>query len=32
MDMNIGDEVVIKVKIKDVGEVLGYQADIIEIE
>lgn len=32
MDMNIGDEVVIKVKIKDVGEVLGYQADIMEIE
>ena len=30
MDMSIGDEVVVKGKITDVGEVLGYFLDITE--
>ena len=30
MDMSIGDEIVVKVKITDVGEVLGYFLDMTE--
>lgn len=32
MDMSIGDTVTLKVHIKEVGEVMAYVADIIEIE
>ena len=32
IEMNIGDEVVLKGKIKDIGEIIGYQLDIDSIE
>ena len=31
MDMSIGDTLVVKGKIKDVGEVMGYSLDIDEV-
>ena len=31
MDMSIGDTVIVKGKITDVGEVMGYSLDIDEI-